>query len=54
MVEQIHDKFHYGEEPLEDDKVAPIERVKVERMVGIPTEPNDSLERYKNVRSKIS
>lgn len=50
--EQIHDKFFYGEEPLEDDKVAPIERVKVvkERMVGIPTEPNDSSERYKNVR----
>lgn len=51
--EQIHDKFFYGEEPSEDDdKVAPIESIKVvnERMVGIPTEPNDSSERYKNVR----
>lgn len=50
--EQIHDKFFYGEEPLEDDKVAPIERVKVvnERMVGIPTEPKDSSDAYKNVR----
>ena len=27
--EQIHAKFYYGEEPLEHNKVAPIERVKV-------------------------
>ena len=50
--EQIHDKFFYGEEPLDDDKVAPIERVKVvnERMVGVPTRSKDSSDPYKNVR----
>jgi hypothetical protein len=50
--EQIHDKFFYGEEPAEDVQIAPIERIKVvkERMAGIPTKPEDSSERYKNMR----
>jgi hypothetical protein len=50
--EEIHDKFLYGEEPSVDDKVAPIESIKVvkERMKGIATEKHDSSERYKNMR----
>lgn len=50
--EEVHDKFLYGEEPSVDDKIAPIERIKVvkERMVGIPTKPKDSKDAYKNVR----
>jgi hypothetical protein len=50
--EEIHDKFLYGEEPSVDDKVAPIESIKVvkERMKGIATEKHDSSEQYKNMR----
>jgi hypothetical protein len=51
--EQIHDKFLYGEEPPENDQTgSPVNRVRLvkERMVGVPTEPVDSSERYKNIR----
>jgi hypothetical protein len=50
--EQIHDKYLYGEEPPIDNKSAPIDALKVvkERMTGIPSEPEDSADRYKNVR----
>jgi hypothetical protein len=50
--EEIHDKFLYGEEPSVDDKITPIERIKMvnERMKGIPTDKRDSSEQYKNMR----
>lgn len=50
--EEIHDKFLYGEEPSVDDKITPVERIKVvnERMKGVPTEKQESSERYKNMR----
>jgi hypothetical protein len=51
--EQIHDKFFYGEEPPDRDQTgSPINRIKFvnERMAGIPTEPVDSSERYRNIR----
>ena len=51
--EQIHDKFFYGEEPPESDQSgSAINRIKFvnERMAGIPTEPVDSSDRYKNIR----
>ncbi len=50
--EEIHDKFLYGEEPSVDEKITPVERIKVvnERMKGVPTEKQDSSERYKNIR----
>jgi hypothetical protein len=50
--EEIHDKFLYGEEPSVDDKITPIERIKMvnERMKGIPTDKRDSAEQYKNMR----
>lgn len=50
--EEIHDKFLYGEEPFVDDKITPLERVKIvnERMKGIPTDRGDSSEKYKNIR----
>lgn len=50
--EEIHDTFFYGEEPAEDDKIAPIEKIKVvkERVTGIPTDRSNSSERYKNMR----
>lgn len=49
---EIHDKFLYGEEPSIDEKITPVERIKVvnERMKGVPTEKQDSSERYKNIR----
>lgn len=49
---EIHDKFLYGEEPSTDEKTTPVERIKVvnERMKGVPTEKQDSSERYKNIR----
>ena len=49
--EEIHDKFFYGEEPAEDDKIAPIERIKLvkERMAGVSTNP-DSSQPYKDMR----
>jgi hypothetical protein len=50
--EEIHDKFLYGEEPSVDDKITPIERIKMvnERMKGIPTDKRGSSEQYKNMR----
>ncbi|CAN5429547.1 hypothetical protein BH18THE1_BH18THE1_09520 [soil metagenome] len=50
--EDIRDQFFYGDEPSVDDQITSSEGIKVvkERMVGIPTEPQDSSERYKNVR----
>ena len=50
--EEIHDKFLYGEEPSVDEKITSFERIKVvnERMKGVPTEKQDSSERYKNIR----
>lgn len=50
--EEIRDKFFYGEEPSTDDQIPSGEGVKIvkERMVGMPTKPEDSSERYKNVR----
>ena len=49
--EEIHNKFLYGEEPS-DDGTAPIESIKVvkERMRGIPSHSDNSVEGYKNVR----
>lgn len=50
--EEIHDRFLYGEEPSDDDKITPIERIKMvnERMKGVPTEKQESSEQYKNMR----
>jgi hypothetical protein len=50
--EEIHDKFLYGEEPSIDEKITPVERIKVvnERMKGVPTEKRESSARYKNIR----
>ena len=50
--EEIHDRFFYGEEPSGDDKITPIERIKMvnERMKGVPTEKQESSEQYKNMR----
>ena len=50
--EEIHDKFLYGEEPSVDDKITPVERIKMvnERRKGIPTDKRDSSEKYKNMR----
>lgn len=51
--EQIHDKFFYGEEPPESDQTgSPINRIRLvnERMTGVPSEPEDSSERYRNIR----
>jgi hypothetical protein len=50
--EQIHDKFFYGEEPPDSDQAgSPINRIRLvnERMTGVPTEPVDSSERYRNI-----
>lgn len=50
--EEIRDKFFYGEEPSADDQIPSGEGVKIvkERMVGMPTKPEDSSDGYKNVR----
>jgi len=50
--EEIHDKFLYGEEPSVDEKITPVEKIKVvnERMKGVPTEKQESSEQYKNIR----
>jgi hypothetical protein len=51
--EEIHDKFLYGEEPPQSEQTgSPINKIRFvkERMVGVPTEPADSSERYKNIR----
>jgi hypothetical protein len=49
----IHNKFLYGEEPLESPQSgSPIDKLRIvkERMTGIPSEPSNSSERYKNMR----
>jgi len=50
--DDIRDKFFYGEEPSADDQVASSDGVKIvnERMKGVPTQPSDQSDRYKNVR----
>jgi sporulation protein YlmC with PRC-barrel domain len=50
--EEIHDTFFYGEEPTEDDKITPVEKIRVvnERVSGVPTDPSSSSEPYKNMR----
>jgi hypothetical protein len=49
---EIRDKFFYGEEPSVDDQVTSSEGIKVvnERMKGVPTQPSDKSDRYKNAR----
>jgi hypothetical protein len=50
--EEIRGKFLYGEEPSVDEQIVSSEGIKVvkERMAGIPTQPSDQSDRYKNVR----
>jgi hypothetical protein len=50
--DDIRDKFFYGEEPSADDQVASSDGVKIvnERMKGVPTQPSDKSDRYKNAR----
>jgi hypothetical protein len=50
--EEIRGKFFYGEEPSVDEQIVSSEGIKVvkERMAGIPTQPSDQSDRYKNVR----
>ena len=50
--EEIRGKFFYGEEPSVDEQIVSSEGIKVvkERMAGIPTQPPDPSDRYKNVR----
>ncbi len=50
--EEIRGKFFYGEEPSVDEQIVSSEGIKVvkERMVGIPTQPPDQSDRYKNMR----
>jgi len=50
--EEIRGKFFYGEEPSVDEQIVSSEGIKVvkERMAGIPTQPPDQSDRYKNVR----
>jgi hypothetical protein len=50
--EEIRGKFFYGEEPSLDEQIVSSEGIKVvkERMAGIPTQPSDESDRYKNVR----
>ncbi|HJU78515.1 MAG TPA: hypothetical protein VJ599_02990 [Nitrososphaeraceae archaeon] len=49
---EIYDKFLYGEEPSDIASGSPVDRLRVvkERMIGIPSEPTNSSERYKNMR----
>jgi len=50
--EEIRGKFFYGEEPSVDEQIVSSEGIKVvkERVAGIPTQPSDQSDRYKNVR----
>jgi hypothetical protein len=50
--EEIRGKFFYGEEPSVDEQIVSSEGIKVvkERMAGIPTQPSEESDRYKNVR----
>lgn len=50
--EAIRGKFFYGEEPSVDEQIVSSEGIKVvkERVAGIPTQPLDQSDRYKNVR----
>jgi hypothetical protein len=51
--DEIHDRFLYGEEP--PDTLAsgsPVDRLRIvkDRMIGIPSEPANSSDRYRNIR----
>jgi hypothetical protein len=50
--QDLHDTFLYGQEPSNDDNINSVDGVKLvkERMIGMPTRPSDSSDRYKNVR----
>ena len=50
--EEIRGKFFYGEEPSVDEQIVSSGGIKVvkERMAGIPTQPSDESDRYKNMR----
>lgn len=51
--DEIHNRFLYGEEPSESfQSGSPIDNLRIvkERMTGIPSEPTNSSERYKNMR----
>ena len=51
--DEIHNKFLFGEEPLENfQSGSPVDNIRMvkERMAGIPSEPVNSSERYKNIR----
>jgi hypothetical protein len=50
--EEIRGKFFYGEEPSVDEQIVSNEGIKVvkERVAGIPTQPSDQSDPYKNVR----
>lgn len=50
--EEIRGKFFYGEEPSVEEQIVSSEGIRVvkERMAGIPTQPSDQSDRYKNVR----
>ena len=50
--EEIRGKFFYGEEPSVDEQIVSSEGIKVvkERVAGIPTQPSDQSDGYKNVR----
>ena len=50
---EIHDRFLYGVEPSDNlASGSPVDRLRVvkDRMSGIPSEPANSSERYKNMR----
>jgi hypothetical protein len=54
--DEIHNRFLYGEEPSESfQSGSPIDNLRImkERMTGIPSEPTNSSERYKNMGSKL-
>jgi len=51
--DEIHNRFLYGEEPSESTQSgSPVDKLRIvkERMTGIPSEPTNSSERYKNMR----
>ena len=53
--DEIHDRFLYGEDPSESfQSGSPVDRLRIvkERMTGIPSDPADSSERYRNMRDQ--
>lgn len=51
--DEIHNRFFYGEEPSESfQSASPVDMLRVvkERMTGIPSDPANISERYKNLR----